>query len=421
MIQPIATQPYSPPDDQAMSQPIRIFISTGEVSGDLQGALLVTALHKQAAALGLTLEILALGGDRMAAAGATLLENTVTTSAMGLVESIPYILPTLKIQKLAKQALLQQTPDLLILIDYMGPNLTLGTFAHNRLPQLPVVYYIAPQEWVWSTSFSNTARIVKMTTLLLAIFPGEADYFRSKGAQVKWVGHPLVDRMQDAPDRTTARQTLNIPDDQIAIALLPASRRQELKYLMPIMFEAARQIQTQLPSVHFWIPLSLAAYRPAIEQSIQHYGLRATVLSGEAKTGDVKTAIAAADLALCKSGTANLEIALLKVPQVVVYRLSPITEWIGKLIRFSIPFASPVNLIVMREIVPEFIQDRATADNIAQAALNLLLNPDRREQTRQDYAEMQQKIGSVGVCDRAAEAILDLVKGFRGGWGKGEG
>ncbi len=391
-----------------MSQPIRIFISTGEVSGDLQGALLVEALYKQAAALGLELEILALGGDRMAAAGATLLENTVTTSAMGIVESIPYILPTLKIQKLAKQALQTQTPDLLVLLDYMGPNLALGSFAHDRLPQLPVVYYIAPQEWVWSTSFSNTARIVRMTTLLLAIFQGEADYFKAKGANVKWVGHPLVDRMQDAPDRTTARQALGIPAEQTAIAMLPASRRQELKYVMPIMFEAARQIQAQIPTVHYWIPLSLEAYRPDIEQAVQRYGLRATVLSGE-----VKTTIAAADLALCKSGTANLEIALLNVPQVVVYRLSPITEWIGKLVRFSIPFASPVNLVVMREIVPEFIQDRATAANVATAALDILLNPDRRQQIHQDYAEMHQKLGTLGVCDRTAAAILDLISSKR--------
>ena len=388
-----------------MSQPIRIFISTGEVSGDLQGALLVEALHKQAAILGLELEILALGGDRMAAAGATLLENTVTTSAMGIVESIPYILPTLKIQKLAKRVLQTQTPDLLVLIDYMGPNLALGSFAYDRLPHLPVVYYIAPQEWVWGTGlFSNTVRIVKMTTLLLAIFQGEADYFKAKGANVQWVGHPLVDRMQDAPDRSTARQTLGIPAEQTAIALLPASRRQELKYLMPIMFEAARQIQAKIPTVHYWIPLSLAAYRPDIEQAIQRYGLHATVLSGE-----VKTAIAAADLALCKSGTANLEVALLNIPQVVVYRLSPITAWIGKLMRFSIPFASPVNLVVMREIVPEFIQDRANADDIATAALDILLNPDRRHQIHQDYAEMHQKLGTVGVCDRTATAILDLV------------
>jgi lipid-A-disaccharide synthase len=384
---------------------VRIFISTGEVSGDLQGALLVEALKKEAVALGLEVEVFALGGDRMAAAGATVLGDTVTIGAMGLVEAIPYMLPTLKMQKLAKQSLLKQPPDLLVLIDYMGPNIALGTFAHENLPDLPVVYYIAPQEWVWSVSFSNTARIVQMTTLLLAIFQGEAEYFQRKGAKTAWVGHPLVDRMQDAPDRDSARQTLGIPSEQTAIALLPASRRQELKYLMPIIFEAARQIQAQIPSAHFYIPLSLQHYRPEVERAIQRYGLRATIWAG-----DVKTAIAAADLALCKSGTANLEIALLDVPQVVVYRLSPITEWIGKLVKFSIPFASPVNLVVMREIVPEFIQDRAKADNVAKAALDLLLHPARREQTRQDYAEMRQKLGKVGVCDRAAKEILQLVK-----------
>lgn len=388
------------------SNVMRIFISTGEVSGDLQGALLVEALKRQADCAGLELEIVALGGSKMAAAGATLLGNTISIGSVGsLLEALPYVLPTLKIQRRAKQYLQQHPPDLVLLIDYAGANLRLGSYIRRQMPKVPIIYYIAPQMWVWWSNQRDTARIVGMTDKLLAIFPEEARYFQDKGAKVSWVGHPLVDRMQNAPSREEARAALGIAPEQTAIALLPASRRQELKYLLPVMFQAAKAIQTKLPQVHFWIPLSLEIYREPIEQAIQRYGLQATLLSSQ-----TQEALAAADLAITKSGTVNLEIALLNVPQVVLYRVSPFTAWFARtLLKFSIPFMSPPNLVEMKPIVPELLQEQATPENIQHAALELLLNPSRREQTLADYQEMRRALGEVGVCDRAAQEILELL------------
>jgi lipid-A-disaccharide synthase len=386
---------------------MRIFISTGEVSGDLQGSMLITALQRQAAAMDLELEIVALGGEKMAAAGATLLGKTSGIGSMGLIESLPYVFPTVQVQRRAIAFLKQNPPDLVLLIDYMGPNLGIGTYMKKHLPQVPIVYYIAPQEWAWSMSLRNTSRLVGFTDKLLAIFPEEARYFREHGAQVTWVGHPLIDRMQDAPSRSVARAKLQIPPDQKAIALLPASRRQELKYLLPVIFEAAQTIQAKLPEAHFWIPLSLEAYRQPIADAIQSYGLRATIVSGQQKE-----IFAAADFAITKSGTVNLELALLNVPQVVVYRLNAITVWIArKILKGSLVFASPPNLVVMKAIVPELLQESATAENIIQASMELLLNPQRREQTFADYTEMRQLLGDVGVCDRAAQEILQMLPG----------
>jgi lipid-A-disaccharide synthase len=404
-----------------------IFISTGEVSGDLQGALLIDALKRQAKAAELELEIVALGGDKMAKAGARLLGNTTAIGSLGILESLPFVLPTLQIQRRAKQYLQQHPPDLVVLIDYMSPNLSIGSFIRRHLPQVPVVYYIAPQNWVWSISSRNTGAIVEMTDKMLAIFPEEARYFEKMGASVSWVGHPLVDKMQASPTREEARKALGIGSDQTAIALLPASRRQELKYMMPIVFEAAQQLQSKLlgnqemgrspnptskipdpksETPLFWIPLSLDAYRPAIEAAIQRYGLRATVVAD--KTIEV---LAAADLAIAKSGTVNLELALLDVPQVVLYRVSPFTAWVArKFFKFSIPFMSPPNLVVMRSIVPELLQEQATPENIVREALELLLNPDRRQQTLLDYQDMRRLVGEVGVCDRAALEILQLAE-----------
>lgn len=382
----------------------RIFISTGEVSGDLQGAMLVAALQRQASPQ-LNLEIAALGGDRMGEAGAKLLGNTATIGSVGILESLPFVLPTYRIQQRAKQHLLATPPDLLILIDYLGPNLAIGSFARQHLPDIPIIYYIAPQDWVWSPFPQNTRRLIALTDRLLAIFPEEARYFRDRGADVIWVGHPMVDRMQHAPQREASREQLGIPPEQIAIALLPASRQQEIRYLLPVICEAARRLQAQLPHVHFWIPISLPGYREAIADAVAACQLNATLLDGR-----VLEAIAASDLAIAKSGTVNLEIAFLDVPQVVLYRVNPVTMWLGrKLLNFSIPFMSPANLVLGQEIVPELLQEAATPENIVREALALLTDSQRRSQIRAGYRRVREGLGEVGTCDRAAREILQML------------
>jgi lipid-A-disaccharide synthase len=383
----------------------RIFISTGEVSGDLQGALLIEAL-KQRAALGkIELEILALGGERMAAAGAHLLADTSAIGSIGLFESLPHIRSTQIIQQQVKRYLSQHPPDLMVMIDYFAPNISLGRFMRRSLAQVPLVYYIAPQEWVWSVSQRNTKRILAITDRLLAIFPAEASYYQERGANVTWVGHPLIDRMQAAPTRAAARAMLDIAPDQLAVALIPASRQQELRYVLPVIFAAAQQIQTKLPQVKFWIPLSLERYRQPIQQAIQQYGLQAEIVPGKSQI-----VIAAADLVLAKSGTVNLETALLNVPQVVMYRVHPLTAWIAEhLLKFSAPFVSPPNLVMMQPIVPEFLQSEATPASLAQAALELLEDPQKQAEMQAGYRQMRQKLGEPGVCQRAADAILQML------------
>ncbi len=383
---------------------MRIFISTGEVSGDLQGSLLVAALRRQAIARNLDLEIVALGGDRMAAAGAKLLGNTSAIGSIGVVESIGYALPTLKLQRQTQQFLRDQPPDAAILIDYMGPNIAFGNYLRKTYPKLPIFYYIAPQEWVWSADSKNTRKIIGFADEILAIFPGEAKYYADRGAPVTWVGHPLLDRLAEVPSREVARATLGIDERQTAIALLPASRTQELKYLLPAMFTAAQQMQQQDPNIHYWIPVALEQYRPALEQAVAEYGLRATVLEGQ-----TQMAIAAADLAITKSGTANLEIALQNVPQVVCYRFSALTAWvIRKVLKLSIPFASPPNLVNMEAIVPELLQENMTAARIVEEA-TALLKPEPRQKMLAAYASLRSSLGEVGVCDRTACLILDRL------------
>jgi lipid-A-disaccharide synthase len=386
---------------------MRIFISTGEVSGDLQGALLVEALYRKAKLKGIKLEVVALGGFRMAVAGAKLLGNTATIGSVGILESLPFLLPTFRLQQQVLQYLRQFPPDVVVLIDYMGPNLKMGRSLRHSFPSIPIIYYIAPQEWVWSFSGKGTQQIVKLTDQLLAIFPEEARYFQDKGANVTWVGHPLLDRMQTSPSREQARQTLGISNDETIVALIPASRWQEIRYLMPVMFQAAQELQAKLPEIKFWIPVSLEEYHDSIKKAIQKYNLNAQLVTAHTLINHTLNVLAAADLAITKSGTVNLEIALLNVPQVVMYRVSPMTAWIARhLLKFSIPFMSPPNLVQMKSIVPELLQDEATPENIVAESIQLLQNINIKNKMLENYQEMRHNLGEVGVCDRAAIQIL---------------
>ncbi|MGB3789342.1 MAG: lipid-A-disaccharide synthase [Phormidesmis sp.] len=382
----------------------KIFIHTGEVSGDLQGGLLAEALNRQAKKRGIKIEITGVGGHQMEAAGTKILVNTLRLSAIGILEALPYYLKGRGLQKQVQQYLLNHPPDLMVLLDYKGPNLAIGKFMRKQLPDVSMVYYIAPQEWVFATP--STQAIVDVCDKLLAIFPEEATYYQQAGANVEWVGHPLVDILAEPIPKAAARSALKIAADAQIVTLLPASRQQELRYIMPVMFEAAARIQHRQPKTRFLIPVSLPDFRDEIGLAAKSYDLNARLID----KADGQQAIAAADVVVNKSGTANLEVALMNVPQVVMYRLSDLTAFIAKyVVRFTGDYVSPVNLMENQPIVPEFLQWSATPEAIGDAALELLLDEEKRQQMITGYAQMKQAMGEPGVCDRAASEILDML------------
>lgn len=388
-----------------MGQAFRVFIHTGEVSGDLQGGLLTEALYRQAERRGVSLQVVGVGGPRMQAAGADILVDTVQLSAIGLLEAVPYYVKGRKLQKRVNEYLLNSPPDLVVLLDYMGPNVAVGKFVRKHLPKVPMAYYIAPQQWVFST-MGDTQKIVDISDKLLAIFPEEAAYFKRAGADARWVGHPLVDIFAEPMTRAEARQALGMPNAGKVVTLLPASRMQELVYIMPTMFAAAAKIQAELPDTQFFIPVSVPDFKGEIAEAVEAYGLNARLLD----KADGRRAIAAADLVLNKSGTVNLEVALMRVPQVVMYRLSNFTALIAKyILRFADRFVSPVNLMENKPIVPELLQWDATPENVSEAGLALLTDENKRATMIAGYEEMRQAMGEVGVCDRAANELLDMM------------
>ena len=390
---------------------VRLLISTGEVSGDLQGSLLIDALHREASRRNISLELLALGGVRMQQAGAELLEDTAPMGAIGLWEAIPLILPTLRLQARVDRLLRSRPLDGVVLIDYVGANVRLGRKLRKQHAHLPITYYIAPQEWAWRFGDGSTTELLGFTDRILAIFPAEAEFYSSRGADVTWVGHPLLDSVRDLPDRRAARNRLGLAPDAPVLLLLPASRPQELKYLMPHLADAAAQLQVRFPDLQVLVPAGLKRFEQPLEEALKQAGVRQARVIAAAEADDLKKCLfAAADLALGKSGTVNLELALQGVPQVVGYRVSRVTAFVAKhLLRFQVDHISPVNLLLKERLVPELLQDQLTADALVAEALPLLEEASVRQQMLDGYDRLRATLGQPGVTDRAAAAILDQV------------
>jgi lipid-A-disaccharide synthase len=388
----------------------RLLISTGEVSGDLQGGLLVAALREEAQRRQLPLEIAALGGARMAQAGATLLADTTPMGSIGLWEALPLVLPTLRVQRRVSRWLKRHPPDALVLIDYMGANVRLGLKVKRRFPRVPILYYIAPQEWAFRVGEGGSTRLIGFTDRILAIFPEEARFYAARGAQVTWVGHPLLDTLTDLPSREAARSQLGLGLHERLLLLLPASRKQELRYLLPPLAAAAAELQRRCPGLRVMVPAGQAAFEPVLEAMLAAAGVQATVVPAAQADALRPILCAAADLALNKSGTVNLELALRGVPQVVAYRVSRPTAWVAQhLLHFQVDHISPVNLVLQERLVPELLQDAFNAEAVVREALPLLDDPQARQRVAEGYQRLRQALGEPGVTRRAAAAILDAL------------
>ncbi|MFO7629933.1 MAG: lipid-A-disaccharide synthase [Prochlorococcaceae cyanobacterium] len=389
---------------------VRLLISTGEVSGDLQGSLLVAALHRQASRRSLELEIVALGGERMERAGATLLANTAPMGAIGLWEALPLVLPTLRLQRRLGRWLRQHPLDGLVLIDYMGANITLGSRIRREQPAVPITYYIAPQEWAFRLGEGGTTRLIGFTNKILAIFPEEARFYASRGADVTWVGHPLIDTLAPATGPEQARVALGLDPTAPVLLLMPASRRQELRYLLPPLAAAARALQQRLPALQVVVPAGQSSFEPELAAALAALDLRATVVPAAEADAKRDLLCAAADLALTKSGTVNLELALRGVPQVVGYGVSGITAFVARhLLRFNVAHISPVNLVLGERLVPELLQNNLTCEALVAEAWPLLQSSGARQAMLAGYGRLRQALGESGVTDRAAAVILDQI------------
>jgi lipid-A-disaccharide synthase len=384
---------------------MKYYIIAGEASGDLHGGNLVREIRRRDPAA----EIRCWGGDHMEAAGGVLVKHYRDLAFMGFLEVVAHLRTILRNMRFCREDIVRFRPDVVVFIDYPGFNIPMATFAKRK--GLRTVYYISPQVWAWKEGRVRTLK--KVVDHMLVILPFEKDFYRRWDWEVQYVGHPLVGEIErrrasaagDAGDQPHAGSDAGVElrgyvDGRPTVAMLPGSRRQEVRLKLPVMLQVAERF----PQCRF-----VVAQAPGLDDAFL-----ASFLSGrkgvEVRKGDTYGLLLEADAALVTSGTATLETALFGVPQVVCYKGNPLSYRIAKRL-VKIRYISLVNLIMDREVVRELIQDDLTPDNLARE-LATILDPGVSARVRSDYTELQALLSRGGDASaRAADCIVETASG----------
>ena len=372
--------------------PIPLLISAGEASGDMYAARLATALQKR-----MDVTLFGMGGPQMRAAGVDVITDYKEVSVVGITEILSHLPSLIRAMRHLVSEAQRRKPPFAILTDFPGFHLRLA----RKLRPLGVrnIYYICPQFWAWRPW---RVRIVRRRfSQALCIFPFEEAFFGNAGVPTKFIGHPLVGAVQVTKSRESFCREQNLDPAQSIVTILPGSRHAELTQHMPIIREACVRIQQQRPA-QFVVAAAAHSNMHDLQMGWD------PALSLRIVEGQTYNALAAADAAIVSSGTATIEAALLDVPMVVVYRVTPLTALLAKpLVRT--PFFSMVNLIGERQVVPELIQKDFTPKRVAAEVLRLLNDSRAREALRAGLADVRTRLGPPGAVDRAADAIVGLL------------
>lgn len=379
----------------------KIMIVTGEASGDLHGANLVRALRAQCTEI----SFCGMGGTELASLGVEILCDADKVSVVGITEVFSHLKDIFTALSILKRRMISDPPDLLIIIDLPDFNLILAKKAKKL--GIPVFYYIAPQVWAWRSGRVRT--IKRRVDKLGVILPFEENYFKQKGVDTEYVGHPLLDTVKTTLTRDDFLQKYDIGADQRCIGLLPGSRKKEIITLLPYFLGAAELLQKnekKLNSLVFLIPQASTITRKDLDDA----GLAdcQEQLNIKVITDDRYNMMSVCDGAVAASGTVTLELAILKIPMVVVYKLTNITYFLGRLL-VKLDHFSLVNLIAGKTAVPELLQHEVTAANIAQKLATLIGETEEREQTLSDLQEVRTRLGEKGASQKAATVAQELL------------
>jgi len=372
-----------------------IMIVAGEASGDMHGANLVREMLN----LDPALNFYGIGGNRLREEGVELLANASDMAVVGLTEVVSKLGSILKIMGMMKRSLDERRPDLVILIDYPDFNIPLAKAAKKR--GIKVFYYISPQVWAWRKS--RIGQIKKTVSKMAVILPFEVEMYRQKDFGVNYVGHPLLDMVKLNYSKQESRKKFGLSEDKITIGILPGSRTSEVRILMPELLRAAQILKREMPDLQFILPLADTLEETSVTEIISGFNVDVKVVSGH--TYDV---VSCADLALVASGTATLETALLGVPMIIVYKISLLSYFIGRLF-VHVKNIGLVNIIAGKTIVPELIQGDASGMRIAAESLSILKNGERRQKMIKELQAIRARLGEPGAARRAAQIAHDMI------------
>ncbi|PLX51413.1 MAG: lipid-A-disaccharide synthase [Desulfobulbaceae bacterium] len=375
------------------SSKAEVMIVSGEASGDMHGGRVLEALHKKIPAL----RAYGMGGEALRRAGMEILVDAADMAVVGILEVLAHLGAIIKAQNVLHNALKKRRPQLLILIDYPDFNLMLAKKA--RRLNIPVLYYISPQVWAWRSGRVKT--IGRLVDEMAVILPFEKDFYAEHGLSVTYVGHPLAAYVK-APlgkEAFLAAHGITAPDKIVGI--MPGSRRKEIATMLPVFLAAAERLLKMHPGTTFLLPLAPALDRAVLEQN----GLNDFSGTIHVVKEDRYELMAACDVVMAASGTVTLELALLRKPMLVSYRLSALTYLLGR--RFiKVDYASLVNLIARDEVVPELLQDNATAEKIAATLQQIWPGTPAHAAMLKKLAGISALLGRGGTAENVAQIAL---------------
>jgi len=379
----------------------RILIVAGEASADRYAADLVRCLRKGRFSDGL--EIFGTGGDQMEKSGVHLLGHVRDLASIGPKEAVSHFRAYYRTFRTLLAASLENPPDLAVLLDFPEFNLRLAK--KLKRAGVTVIYYISPQIWAWRGGRIRLIR--RYVDKMLVILPFEEQYYRSRGVDVEFVGHPLTEEPMPAPDRSGFLSRLNLDPVRPTVALLPGSRTKEVEHMLPLLLEAALQILKAWPTQ--FIVSAAASVDIGLIQRIARriFGGNANSLWFRISQEDSRTLLANSDFAMVKSGTSTLEAALVGTPFLIFYRVSGWSWYAGRIL-IRTPFKGLVNLIAGRELVPEIFQHDATPEALARIALTHLRDPSKSAPMRQSLGEIRDLLGR----RRASESVATIVESY---------
>jgi lipid-A-disaccharide synthase len=376
---------------------MHIGMVAGEASGDVLGASLINALRLFEPALKAT----GVGGPAMIKTGFNTQHEMERLSVMGLIEPLLHLPGLFKMRRQLSQYFIKTPPDVFVGID--SPDFNLGLELTLRKANIPVVHYVSPSVWAWRRK--RIHKIAKAVDLMLTLFPFEADFYRKYDLPVHFVGHPLADLIPLTVNKQAARRALGIPVHGTYIALLPGSRRHELNYLAELFVAAAKQCLHKNTAVHFLTSAANVQRDTEFQTFVRHFAPDLPIHFFIGRSHDV---MAAADVVLVTSGTATLETMLFNRPMVIAYRMSPITFSIARRV-VNVPYIGLPNLLANERLVPEFIQNDATPENLCNALLDFLDHPEKTKALEEKFTLIHQQL-RCNASQQAAQAIKNLIE-----------
>jgi lipid-A-disaccharide synthase len=371
----------------------RFLMVAGEPSGDMYGAEVARCLFKKFPAC----QIYGLGGERMRQAGVQIEGDINKTAVVGPFEVIGHLGSLYRVFRHLSERIEAEPPTAAILIDFPDFNLRLAKRVKHA--GAPVFYYVSPQVWAWREG--RVKQIKQLVDKMLVIFPFEQEIYRSASVDVEFVGHPLVDMVRATKSKAEFCAKYRLDPKKPILAMLPGSRRKEVRFILPALCEAATLIASQKPDTQFVLPMAPGIDRKLIEGIID--GRRITIVAG-----DTYDAIRYSRAAVVASGTATLETALLGTPEVIVYRISRATWFLGKFL-LKVRLFGIVNIILGEEVVPELFQDKMTPEAVSRMTLRLMDDVWLQSRIRGNYEKLRRQLGSGKVAERVANVIAETI------------